>query len=463
MNQRHKIFSANSLHLFMLLLFSCLQMQGQTTIYEFEIKEEIDAPAWRKTKVAIEQALKDSVDLILLRLDTYGGRVDFADSIRTKILECPIPVAVWIENNAASAGALISIACDSIYMKGGASIGAATVVNAEGTPAPEKYQSFFRSKMRATAIANGRNPNIAEAMVDPKIIIDSLVDAETLVTFTSEEAASNGYCEAIVNSKSELLDALTFPDARVITHQVSTPEKLILFLISPAVSSILIMLLIGGLYFEIQSPGLGLAGLIALISAILLFTPLYLHDLMDNYEVVIILLGLLLIALEIFVVPGFGVTGVAGGVFLVGGIALSLIGKAPSSLGTPLPAFSDAVRAIALVLVSCVSGFLLTFYLAKKLITQGSSFGRKAMLVTTQTGERIKPNNNTSFQELIGREGEALTALRPGGKVMIEGSSYDALSKNDFIGKGSPIKVIHTSNSQLVVTLSSNQPSSSKL
>ena len=217
--------------LFALLCCTLLASFGQGTIYEFSIKEAIDAPAWRKTKVAIDQAISDSADLILLRLDTYGGRVDFADSIRTKILNCPIPVIVWIENNAASAGALISIACDSIYMKNGSSIGAATVVDAQGTPASEKYQSFFRSKMRATALANGRNPKIAEAMVDPKIKIEGLVDSMTLITFTSEEALANGYCEKVINTKEDLLVALNHSDAEVITHHVSTTEQLILFLI----------------------------------------------------------------------------------------------------------------------------------------------------------------------------------------------------------------------------------------
>ena len=126
----------------MLIVFVLSQSTfAQKKVYTFEILEEIDAPAWRKTKLAIEQAEDLKVDYLLLHLDTYGGRVDFADSIRSKILRTNIPILVFIENNAASAGALISIACDSIYMSPGSTIGAATVVDQEGNVAPEKYQS----------------------------------------------------------------------------------------------------------------------------------------------------------------------------------------------------------------------------------------------------------------------------------------------------------------------------------
>jgi len=124
-------------------------------VYKFDVKEEIGPPVWRKMQQAFEEANEWDADLILLHMNTYGGMVTHADSMRTKILNSKIPVWVFIDNNAASAGALISIACDSIYMRKGANIGAATVVNQTGEQMPDKYQSYMRSTMRSTAEAKG--------------------------------------------------------------------------------------------------------------------------------------------------------------------------------------------------------------------------------------------------------------------------------------------------------------------
>ncbi|UCG28001.1 MAG: nodulation protein NfeD, partial [Bacteroidales bacterium] len=156
----------------------------KTLVYKFEIREQIAAPVWRTTLKSFDEAHRLQADYLLIHMNTYGGLLDAADSIRTKIINSRIPVLVFIDNNAASAGALISIACDSIYMRPGSSIGAATVVNASGEVVPDKYQSFMRSTMRATAESHGkdtvisgtdttlvwhRDPRIAEAMVDPKV------------------------------------------------------------------------------------------------------------------------------------------------------------------------------------------------------------------------------------------------------------------------------------------------------
>ncbi|NNM15988.1 MAG: nodulation protein NfeD, partial [Bacteroidia bacterium] len=146
------------------------QNQDSTVlIYNFKMDKEIAPPMWRITDLAIDEAEKMKADFICIEMNTYGGMLDAADSIRTKILNTDIPVYVFINNNAASAGALISIACDKIYMTSGANIGAATVVDQNAEALPDKYQSYMRSMMRATAEANDRDPQIAEAMVDPDV------------------------------------------------------------------------------------------------------------------------------------------------------------------------------------------------------------------------------------------------------------------------------------------------------
>ena len=134
----------------------------KTKVYTFKIFREIGSTSWIHTQEAFAEAEAMKADVILLHMNTYGGQVVFADSIRTKILNSAIPVHVFIDNNAASAGALISIACDSIYMRPGANIGAATVVNQSGEKMPDKYQSYMRATMRATAEAHGADTIVEE-------------------------------------------------------------------------------------------------------------------------------------------------------------------------------------------------------------------------------------------------------------------------------------------------------------
>src|SRR5690606_39468413 len=158
-------------------------------------------------------------DMIIIHMDTYGGAVNEADDIRTMILESPVPTHVFIDKDAASAGALIAIACDSIYMAPGASIGAATVVvGGTGEAAPDKYQSYMRSIMRSTAEAKGRDPKIAEAMVDEKLVIEGITEAGSVVTFSVSEAITHGFCEGQVKSIEEIVERQGLEDDYQIIH-----------------------------------------------------------------------------------------------------------------------------------------------------------------------------------------------------------------------------------------------------
>ncbi|MDP2114884.1 MAG: nodulation protein NfeD, partial [Bacteroidota bacterium] len=244
----------------------------QKLVYKFNIKENIAPAIWRQTKQAFEAADSLNADLILIHMNTYGGTVVDADSIRTRILNSKIPVVVFIDNNAASAGALISIACDRIYMRTGGSIGAATVVNQTGEKMPDKYQSYMRSTMRATAEAQGgdtiisgrdttfrwkRDPLIAEAMVDERVYIKGIIDTGKILTFTPMEAMKHGYCEGICENVDEVLKLNEMENARIVEYKPTALERFIGFMVNPIVSGILIMAILGGIYFEMQTPGIG--------------------------------------------------------------------------------------------------------------------------------------------------------------------------------------------------------------
>lgn len=419
-------------------------------VYIVHLQDEIDAPAWRKIKLGLEGAQQVNAKLFLLHMNTYGGRVDFADSIRSALLSFPIPTAVFIEANAASAGALISIACDSIYMSPGSTIGAATVVDQNGSVAAEKYQSFFRGKMRATAIENKRNPDVAEGMVDPKIIVDGVVDENTLITFTVEEAIQNNYCEGKYEDVEALL-AKRYPKLKKVHHKVSGVEKIILFLINPAVSGILIMLVIGGIYFEIQSPGIGFPIIMAAIAATMFFAPHYLHGLANNWEIILFVIGVGLIAVEVFVIPGFGIAGIAGLLCVISGLAFSLIGMVPTDSGLLIPDIDRMGFAFALVLVSIVIALFSAFMLSRYLLDEGHSFGRKIVLAANQKNVKYQLSSEQDNSSYIGLIGKTKSRLMPGGKIIIEGNYYDAIAESGFIDPNTEVTVLRISSGQLVV------------
>jgi len=347
---------------------------SKTLIYTFAIKDNIAAPTWRITQEAFEEALALEADAVILHLNTYGGEVSAADSIRTKLLNAPMPVYVFIDDNAASAGALIAIACDSIYMKPGGKIGAATVVNQTGEQVPDKYQSYMRATMRATAEAHGkdtlitgsdtlytwhRDPAIAEAMVDPRLYVEGVSDTGQVLTFTASEAITHGYCEGTAASIEEVISKLGIEEYELRSYNPTGLDKMIGFLINPMVSGVLIMIIIGGIYFELQSPGIGFALGASIVAALLYFAPLYLEGMAENWELILFIVGVILIMVEIFAIPGFGVAGVAGIIAIITGLTLSLVDNVvfedPEFTGEGL---GILMKSLSLVLVSVLAGVI---------------------------------------------------------------------------------------------------------
>ncbi|MCB9185452.1 MAG: nodulation protein NfeD [Flavobacteriales bacterium] len=416
-------------------------------VYKFDIKEEIGPPIWRKMQKAFEDAEKWNADLILLDMNTYGGMVIHADSMRTKILNSEIPVWVFINNNAASAGALISIACDSIYMRKGANIGAATVVNQTGEAMPDKYQSYMRSTMRSTAEAKGRNPDIAEAMVDESLKVAGVSDSGKVLTFTATEAMKHGFCEGMYESVNELLEANGYPEYELKTYVVTGLETFIGWMVNPAVSGILIMIIIGGIYFELQTPGIGFPIAAAITAALLYFTPLYLEGLAENWEVILFLVGIVLLAVEIFVLPGFGVAGISGIALIMTSLILSLVGNVGFDFEFTMP--SEIMTAFFTVILSTIVGFFGSLYLAKKLLATTAL--SSLVLASVQEKEDGFVGVDSSEHALVGQKGIAHTILRPSGKVIIDDEIYDATALSGYIEKGEAVRVTKYETAQLFV------------
>ena len=417
-----------------------------TRIYQINIQSEINPGIARQVTKALEKAKLFKADRILIHMNTYGGLLDAADSIRTQMLNSTIPVTVFVDNNAASAGALIAIACNKIYMRNGASIGAATVVNQNAEAMPDKYQSYMRSMMRSTAQARGRNPIIAEAMVDPRTYIEGVNDSGKVLTLTSSEAQKQGYCDGIAESVKEVIKAEGITNYKLSEYEVSWSDKIIGFLINPAVSGVLILVMLGGLYFELQHPGIGFPLFASITAALLYFAPLYLEGLAENWEVLISILGIILIILEIFVIPGFGVIGITGILLLLFGLTTSML----NNRGFDFSGVStqQSFSALAVVLLSMV-GALTLFIFSSKVFSNSPAFKKMVLHESMDSSHGFKVSSLDSIN--IGERGVAHSTLRPSGKVEINGRILSATAEAGFIEAGKSVEVTGLQSSAMLV------------
>ena len=420
--------------------------EDKTRILFGEIKSNIDPRTNRYSKLLIEEATNYNYDLVIIEMDTYGGAVNDADDIRTRILDFNKPIYVWINKDAASAGALISIACDSIYMSSGASIGAATVVSGDGTQAPDKYQSYMRSIMRSTAEAKGRDPKIAEAMVDQDIKVDSISQEGKVITFSTKEAIEFGFCDAELNSIDEIMTRQNINNYEIVKFDIGSTENIISFFLNPIISSILILLIIGGLYFELQTPGVGFPIIASIAALVLYLIPYYLNGIAENWEIVLFFIGIVFIALEVFVIPGFGVFGILGLFTSIGALILIMLNN--DMFDFTFVVSKDIVNASLSVLISVFAfGILILFGGIR--FTDSHAF-KKISLAETQNSDLGYVSKKYS-DNLIGKNGKAFTVLRPSGKILINDEIYDATSSGEFIEKNTKVKVISNEGSNLKV------------
>lgn len=394
---------------------------------------------------AIREAEAVDAAAIVLRLNTFGGLVAAADQIRQLILDTPIPTVAFIDRNAASAGALIAYACDHIVMVPGASIGAATVVEGStGKAAPDKYQSYMRGLMRATAEANGRDPRIAEAMVDPDVEVEGVVPTGKVLTLSAQEALRLRVTDALATSVDEALQVLGYGAHPVVAFEQTGTERVLRVLALPTVQTLFLLMMLGGLYFELQTPGVGFPGLIALAGALLFFAPNYLSGLVEFWEVLLFLAGIGLLLVELLVIPGFGIAGISGILFILAGLLAALIGNIGFSF-PPMRHIAQAVFTLmsALILLG-VSIAVLGRFLPRTRRFQELVLGTG--LSRMQGYTTAAPN-----VQLVGKQGRAVTPLRPAGVVEIEGQRYDVVASGQFVPAGTLVEVVRAQGNWIEV------------
>jgi len=411
-------------------------------VYIANIEGEIDLGLTPYVKRVISEAEDNLADAVIIRINTFGGRVDAATEIKDAILDSKVKTIAFIDKRAISAGSLIALSCQNVVMVPGASIGATTVVDQAGQKQAEKYQSYMRSEMRATAERNGRRTDIAEGMVDETIVIEGLVDSTKLITLTSAEALKYGITDYILSSVDEIIETYDLIDADIIDQEESWAESVLRFINNPIISSLLIMMGLVGLFTEVKTPGWGLPGTVGLISLMIFFGAGYLLDIASVIEIIIFAAGVGLLLLEIFVIPGFGVFGILGILGIIAGLFLGLLSD------FPIIDFRFVSIAIIQLAVTFIMTFILVFLLSK-VLPKTQIWNRLILMdnIISTSGYTSKPD----LSHLHGALGEALTDLRPSGTVIIKGKRIDVVTGGEYILKGSKVIVKEIEGSKIVV------------
>lgn len=381
---------------------------------------------------SLQEAASEGADAVILDIDTPGGRVDAAERIADALAESEVPVYAYVNRQAYSAGALIALATHGVYMPPGGVMGAATPVTGAGEKAPEKIVSAMRSRMRGLAEARGLDPRIAEAMVDEEIAIDGVVEAGKLLTLTAEEARALGYAE-IVEDWDALLAALELEGGAVRTMEVNWAERIVRFLSHPAVAPFLLTLGFLGLVAEIKTPTFGMAGAAGILALALFFGSHLILGLAGWEDLILFGTGVVLLAVEVLFVPGFGVLGGLGILAMGAGLFMSLLGA--------LPTAPDFLRAGAVVsttvLMSLVTAWALLRYLPRS-----ERLARRGIFLATDTGTDVGYSSAERRDDLVGAEGVAMTDLRPSGVGLFGEERVDVVSESSWIEQGTPIRIL---------------------
>ena len=403
------------------IYFIALNSLFSETIYKVPIKGTIDLGLPPFIKRVISIAEKDNASAIIFEINTFGGRVDAATQIKDAILGSKVPTIAFINRRAISAGALISLSCEKIYMTEGGLLGAATAVDMSGKKGSEKVISFMREEMASTAEKRGRNTEIARGMVDEELMFTHLVikgdsiivnDIEgrkegKLISLTTEQALKYNISDGKAETLNELINLLGYSELVLKENIENWSEKLVRFLTNPVVASLLTTFGFLGILFELQSPGWGIPGVVGLICLILSLSASYIAQLATISDMLLIIAGFSLIMLEAFVIPGFGVVGISGIGIVVYGLYLLLIPNVP--VGEEV--LSNATDGFMIGLLGAIIGI----YLLLKLMVK-TKFWKQL----TAPGSQKKEDgytNSFGWESLIDQIGVADTDLHPSGWV----------------------------------------------
>jgi membrane-bound serine protease (ClpP class) len=442
-----------------LLIYTCLALsvvagstanllaqESKRSVYVLPIEGMIDLGLAPFIQRVLKEAADNKAAAVVLEINTFGGRVDAAVQIRDALLDSNITTIAFINKRAISAGALISLASSKIAMASGGTIGAATPVQAgqpgEGAkPVQEKTVSYVSKEFRATAEARDRPPRIAEAMVDADIAIPNISEKGKLLTLTTDEAIRLKVADIEANTVVDALAAFGITDAEILYRSPNWAENIVRVLTHPVVSSLLISIALVGILVELRTPGFGFAGAIGISGLSLFLWGHWIAQLAGWEEVLIALAGIVLLVIELFVIPGFGIVGILGILAILAGLVLSLVGAgdAPHII----------VMSVVRVMISLGVTIVVTLILMKFLPRM--PFGKRFILETKLSAVSGFDSSPPSDHRLMGKEGISSTPLHPAGIAEFHGERVDVISEGELIDAGVTVKVVKVDGNRVVV------------
>lgn len=428
-------------------LGSVTQAQSnQKIVYVAPIHGMIDLGLAPYVKRILDEAQAAGADAVVLDINTFGGRVDAAVQIRDTLLNSRVPTIAFINKRAISAGALISLATEKIVMSGGGTIGAATPVQAgqpgsAAQPVEEKSVSYVRKEFRATAESRKRPPLVAEAMVDADVVIPGVIAKGKLLTLTTDEALKLKIADIRADTLEDALQKLGLGGAEIRDGSVNWAENIVRFLTHPTVSSLLISIAMVGILIELRTPGFGVPGAVGVSSLALFFWGHWIVQLAGLEELLLAMAGVLLLALELLVIPGFGLAGIAGILAILASLALSMLGPGD----TPQLIMEVTVRVIFSVLLALVATLGLMRLLPRL------PFGKRLVLDTELKASQGFASPPEGDMQWLGKTGHATSPLHPSGIAEIDGHRLDVISEGELIDAGTLIQVVRVDSNRIVV------------
>jgi len=450
-----------------LLPWQCAAVPKTTKVYVLPIRNDISSPLVYLIRRGVKEAMEARADLLILDMETNGGRVDVTEEIVEILNKFNGQTVTYVNRKAFSAGAFIAVATQKIFMAPQSVIGAAApmlmIPGTGPTEVPQtveaKMTSGVRALVRANAEKNGYNVDVVEAMIDKtkRLEIDGEVLNEKgqILTLTNVQAEkkygnppkpllSSGTFESI----DALLDELGFGEAQRIDVQPTGVEKIGAWI--NAISPLLLIIGAIGLYIEFKTPGFGLPGIVGISSLIVYFFGGYIAGLSGMEWAALFVVGLVLVGLEFFAFPGTTLLGLSGAACMFVAIVMAMVDIYPSAPGLPTPKrFHVPVQAIVTDLTIALLGTFAAAWALTRVLPKTSVY--HTLISHSASGEASVTVQEQQQISRIGDVGVATSVLRPGGKAQFGEQIIDVISQGEMIPKGSRVKIVGHSGREAVV------------
>jgi membrane-bound serine protease (ClpP class) len=424
--------------------------QASNAVWLVPIETEITAATAQFVRARVDRANRELPLALVFYLDTPGGQISAMQRIVEDVLNRSQVPTLAIVRNAYSAGALIAMAAEQVAMLPGSAIGAATpiLVTPIGiSPVDEKMSSAMRGEFRAVAEARGRDARIAEGMVDARIELPGIASGDELITLTGAQAVEYGIADIEARTVQEALERFGYAGVRIERLEPNLTERVGTWLAAPVIVAILLVLGVGGLLLEFFSPGFGIPGGIGLLALALLGLTAVVATPAGPLDLLLILAGIVLLAVEALLIPGFGVAGVLG----IGVLAFAVFRVFQESWLMVLGTSTVLAGALLAVLL-----WYLPYSRVASRLRLATRIGR------TPFDPTVTPGRAGERSDLVGLEGIALTDLRPSGLARVGDERVDVVTLGDFISNGTPIRVVRVAGNRVTVRAIENSAASAE-